>query len=229
MSQIELRGAGERPVIPPSISHASMWRMFDSEDEEDTSWWGAPAAAIQGLRGALAMQPPPDLMLQAIVALGEQVTEGRLIQFVTPAWYQIVDLMLTNPQAMHELDWRAWEELIAASYAQLGFDVVLTPRTGDKGRDVIATLGGVGSIRIIDQVKKYSPGNLVLANDVRALIGVLSMDKKASKGVITTTSTFAPGVFTDPDIQGMTPTRLELRSGENLFAWLKEARAKRIS
>lgn len=208
-----------------------MWQMFqENEEEEDTWWWAdrTPPASIHTLRGELSKEAPPDVMLQAVVKLGGEITEGHLIQLVTPAWSKIVDLMLTNPQNMYQLDWRAWEELVAGGYSELGFDeVILTPRSGDKGRDVIATLHGVGTIRIIDQVKRYSPGNPVPANDVRALIGVLSMDSRASKGVITATSSFAPGVYADADIQRLTPTRLELRWGEGLFNWLKAARDQR--
>ena len=52
----------------------------------------------------------------------------------------------------------------------------LTPRSGDYGRDVIATSKTklVGVVRIIDQVKRYTPPNEVTANDVRAMLGVLA-------------------------------------------------------
>jgi len=59
---------------------------------------------------------------------------------------------------------------------QSGFDeVTLTPRSGDYGRDVIAIKKGIGTIRVIDQVKAYKPGHLVGANDVRALLGALQV------------------------------------------------------
>jgi len=47
-----------------------------------------------------------------------------------------------------------WEEIIAGAYKKAGFDeVTLTPRSGDLGRDVIAIKKGLGSVRVIDQVK----------------------------------------------------------------------------
>jgi restriction system protein len=107
---------------------------------------------------------------------------------------------------------------VAASYERAGFDeVILTPRSGDFGRDVIATKRGFCSIRVIDQVKAYKPGHLVTANDVRALIGVLSTDLNASKGVMTTTSAFAPRIREDPSILPLVPHRLELIDGEALY------------
>jgi restriction system protein len=71
--------------------------------------------------------------------------------------------------------------MIAAAFDQAGYDeVILTPRSGDHGRDVIAIKKGVGSIRIIDSVKAYKPGHLVRYDDVRALAGVLLGDQGAS-------------------------------------------------
>ena len=61
--------------------------------------------------------------------------------------------------------------------------MTLTPRSGDHGRDVIAIKKGLGSIRVIDQVKAYKPGHRVTAKDVQALIGVLQGDG-ASKGLL---------------------------------------------
>src|SRR5207302_915021 len=92
---------------------------------------------------------------------------------------------------------------------------------GDYGRDVIAIKKGLGSIRVIDQVKAYKPPHLVDANDVRALMGVLQGDG-ASKGFLTTTSDFAPRIRIDPLIVPFMPARLELINGEMLFARLNE-------
>ena len=74
---------------------------------------------------------------------------------------------------------------------------------------------------MIDQVKAYAPGHRVSANDVRALMGVLHCDT-ASKGFVTTTSDFAPGVAADPLIRPLIPSRLELINGEKLLARLAE-------
>ena len=107
---------------------------------------------------------------------------------------------------------RYFEEMVAASYEVAGFDkVILTPRSGDLGRDVIATRNGFYSVRVLDQAKRYSPGNLVPAKDVRELYGVLMKDQKASKGLVTTTSDFAPGVAAE--FADLMPTRLELING----------------
>ena len=78
--------------------------------------------------------------------------------------------------------------------------VILTPRSGDHGRDVIATKRGVGCVKILGSVKAYQPGRLVTHDDVRALLGVLSGEMDASKTMLTTTSDFAPRIQEDPFI-----------------------------
>ena len=103
--------------------------------------------------------------------------------------------------------------------------MTLTPRSGDYGRDVIAIKKGIGSIRVIDQVKAYKPPHLVAANDVRALMGVLQGDG-ASKGCLSTTSDFAPMIKTDPLIVPFIPSRLELINGTALFSRLEELAAR---
>jgi len=218
---------------PPSISHASMWQqMFedDDEDHEEPIWWWTghgPHPLSAELRSDLATDPPPDIMLQAVVMLGPKTTDGHLIELVTPAWFKIVELMLADKNAMYQLDATAWEALVAGAYSELGFEVVLTPRSDDGGRDVIATRNDVGSIRFFDQVKRYSPGRRVTANDVRALLGVLNADRNVSKGIVTTTAEFAPGIEKDPDLSAFMPYRLELRSGKRLLEWLRQAYSRR--
>jgi restriction system protein len=99
-------------------------------------------------------------------------------------------------------------------------EVVLTPRSGDYGRDIIAIRHGIGCIKIIGSVKAYKPGHLVKHDDVRALLGVMSGEQNTSKGIISTTSDFAPRISSDPFIKPFLPTRLEMMNGETLKNWL---------
>src|SRR5208282_5854203 len=93
---------------------------------------------------------------------------------------------------------------VAGAYEREGYEVVLTPRSADLGRDLIATKPGVGEIRIFDQVKRYAPHRVVPAEEVRAFLWVVHAGK-ASKGFITTTSTFAPKLLEDDYISPFIP------------------------
>jgi len=162
------------------------------------------------------------IFLQTVVLQGEKTDEGRLITAVSIPWLEIVQILIRDPTAAYKIPSRKWEEIIAGAYKKAGFDeVTLTPRSGDHGRDVIAVKRGLGIIRIIDQVKAYTPGHLVSADDVRALMGVLQGDG-ASKGFLTTTSDFAPRLREDPLIMPFVPSRLELINGQMLLDRLKE-------
>ena len=178
---------------------------------------------MAALASARKKNKDPTITLKALLTFGDKISEGRLVEAVSVPWFSIMEIIKNDPDSIYQIDPFKWEEIIAGAYDAAGFDeVILTPRSGDKGRDVIAAINGVGSIKIVDQVKAYSPDNLVTANDVRALAGVISMEQNVSKGVITTTSDFAPKVREDELIKALLPYRLELRPKKNLLPWLQE-------
>ncbi len=163
----------------------------------------------------------PDLLIQAaIVVTGDRTNEGQLIEYVSIPWLEIFKELERDPQFLYKIDWRKLEELVAGAYREAGFEVILTPRSGDRGQDVIATKPGIGSIRIIDQVKKYAPNRRVTADEVRAMLGVLEAEQNVSKGIITTTSEFAPGIRQDERLKAFMPYRLELKDGKAFGEWL---------
>jgi len=161
----------------------------------------------------------PPLLLASIVTPFGETPDGELVKANSIPWFDLASEISHNPDFMDELDWRKLEQLVAGAYDRAGFDVTLTPRSGDHGRDVIATKDGFGSIKIIDQVKKLAPGRRVPANDVRAVMGVLDNERDASKAVLTTTSTFAPGVY--EEFEKAIPYRLELKDRPELLKWLE--------
>jgi restriction system protein len=167
------------------------------------------------------------LLLQAVIVPGGKTDQGQLIEAVALPWFEIIELLNRDPSLVYQIKDRKWEEIIAGAYQRAGFDeVTLTPRSGDFGRDIIAVKHGLGTIRIIDQVKAYGPNHLVTADDVRALLGVLQGDK-ASKGFLTTTSDFAPKLRDDILLKPFMPAQLELINGKMLLARLEELAKKK--
>ncbi len=180
-----------------------------------------PSQEASGQSGATNY---PTILLQAaLVNLGDETNDGPLVESVSIAWFEIVRELARNPAFLSELPWRKLEELIAGAYEREGWpEVVLTPRSGDRGRDVIATRPGFGSIRVFDQVKAYAPGYRVSADEVRSLVGALSLEGNVSRGVVTTSAEFAPGISKDPRLSALMPYRLELKDGPQLLEWLTE-------
>jgi restriction system protein len=172
----------------------------------------------------------PSITLKAVVLdLGGRTDEGIMVRAVLDPWYDIMRLLEHDPSIAYEIGWRKWEEMIAGAWERTKFfdEVILTPRSGDKGRDVIATKRGQFSIRIFDQVKAYNPGLLVEEDEVLKMLGILDRDRNVSKGYITTTSDFAPGVWKDESLKLYMPHRLELKPRDKLLAWLKELSSSR--
>jgi restriction system protein len=180
--------------------------------------------------GVFVAKPLPAITLKAVVLdLGAKTEEGAIVLAVREPFFDILKMLEHEPSIAHEIDWRKWEEIIAGAWerSKLFDEVILTPRSGDKGRDVIATKWGGYSIRIFDQVKAYKPGLLVPEDEVVRMLGMLDRDRNVSKGYITTTSNFAPGVWKDEDLKRYMPHRLELTNGEKLLAWLADPSRKR--
>ena len=166
----------------------------------------------------------PVILLQAeILELGDKTNDGVIVESVTLPWVRIFKEIERDPQFLLQFvgNPRKFEEFIAGVYDQSGFDVELTPRSGDRGRDVIASRSGFGSVRFLEQVKAYKPGHLVTHDDVRAMQGVLSSDNNASKALITTTSEFQPNIYTSPEFKKFIPNRLELKNGAKTLEWIK--------
>jgi len=170
-------------------------------------------------RATDTLRQVPELLIPAdILVFGDKTQDGQVVLSVRTAWIEIIKAITDDPDFIYRVDPRKMEELIAGAYEREHWDVVLTPRSGDKGRDVIATKPGFGQVRIYDQVKRYTPGHIVTADEVRSLVGVLSIQKNVSKGVLTTTTTFAPNMY--EEVQHLMPYRLELKNGDQLRDWL---------
>jgi restriction system protein len=180
-----------------------------------------PGLAVPGLAVPGVGLPPVGLLMQTVVEFGEKTDDGLIVQAVTLPWFAIVAALQRDPAVAFQLTAEQWEHMVAGAYDRAGFDeVILTPRSGDFGRDVIATKYGLGTVRVIDQVKAYGPGHLVTADDVRALLGVLDADG-ASKGFLTTTSDFAPRLPEDRLLKKYLGSQLELVNGTQLLRRLK--------
>lgn len=165
-----------------------------------------------------------DLNINGLILKGSHAQSSRLM--LTP-WEAIFQLLSDNPADLFRFskDPRAFEEFIAETYRRDGYKVELTPRSGDGGKDIVATREGFGAVKILDQAKAFSRGNLVTSEDARALLGVLFMDPSASKAVLTTSSDFAPGA--QKEFANYAPTRLELRRGIDLIQWVKSVAGKK--
>ncbi|MEZ5812483.1 MAG: restriction endonuclease [Rhizobiaceae bacterium] len=165
---------------------------------------------------------PIDIVLQTVILPERPDAQGMLVSSLADPWSEIAAALEKNPELLFEFKSysRKFEEFIASTYSRAGYEVILTPHKGDGGRDVIATKNGFGAVRLQVQAKAYRSDCFVENETVDAMIGVIRKYDNTSKGIITTTSSFRPSVFIDPDIQKFIPYRLELVDGKRLRDWI---------
>lgn len=98
---------------------------------------------------------------------------------------KLVAKIMRSPHEVKNLTPRQFEEFVAEILSQLGFTrVILTPRSGDGGKDVIAShqINGI-PLSFYFEYKKYADGNKVQLNTLRALLGTMAHDaRKVNKG-----------------------------------------------
>jgi restriction system protein len=164
------------------------------------------------------------LTLGGLIIPERREAEGVLVKSYAAAWLEIVRYLGDDWNLAFQIDFRKWEELLAGAFDRAGFKVTLTPPTGDHGRDVIAVREGVGSMRILGSMKAYGPNHLVTREHVHEMLGVIEAER-ATKGIIATTSDFAPKILEAPRLADSVPYRLELMNGNQLQQSLRELAA----
>ncbi len=155
---------------------------------------------------------PTVLLHTQLLSFGDRTPEGQLIKAPTATWFEICNHLSTDPSFRFEFceEPRKFEEFLAGTYRTEGWEhVTLTPRSGDRGRDVIAELN---SDRILQEAKAYNAQRLVTRSQVSDLYGVLKLDTDATKAIITTTADFAPGV--SDVFKNVIPNELETFNGQ---------------
>jgi hypothetical protein len=138
----------------------------------------------------------------------------------------LLDRVLRNPTILHQISDRDFEGFVATLVDELGFeDVILTRRSADGGRDVLAKqrLSGI-EILFAFECKHYSPDKPVGIGIARALFGTIAhCDTRANIGVLVTTSR-----FTKPARRFiLTELSLDGKDFADVIEWLREYARKR--
>jgi hypothetical protein len=122
-----------------------------------------------------------------------------------------------NPDILNDLKPIEFEKLIADIFHAQGFEVELTARTGDGGKDIIAVQDSpLGKNVMFVEAKRYAKNRPVNVAVVRSLLGVTEMEG-ATKGILVTSSYFTK------DAQQLADKhrhRLQLADREQLLKWI---------
>jgi restriction system protein len=166
-----------------------------------------PVKALQSLRANFSPAPTELLPVPAVVEF--DVNDPRFIE------EQDIISGLDERTNLVELTPDAFEQLITNLFNRMGFDAHPTRTSKDGGVDCIAyykksIVGG----KYVIQAKRWT--NTVQVDAVRDLFGAMDHER-ANKGILITTSRFAPACWKFADGKPM-----ELIDGSNLLAMIEE-------
>jgi HJR/Mrr/RecB family endonuclease len=94
-----------------------------------------------------------------------------------------------NPPSLRNLDSRQFEEMVAFIFREFGYEVELTKRTRDGGRDIVAVRRAEIAGRYLIECKQPYSGAKIGIAPVRELYAV-KVDERATKAILATTSFF---------------------------------------
>lgn len=158
------------------------------------------------------------------------VPDSRLIVAAKPRIITANEILIQKlrmePNGLYELDPRKFEEIVADLMADMGYDVELTPRSNDGGKDILASKETEhGKMLCLVEAKRYNIDNPVEISLVRELYGTLC-DFNATSAMLVTTSRFTRGAS---EFQKRNQYRLSLKDYGSVVQWLGGYGANRIS
>lgn len=154
--------------------------------------------------------------VRSVFDTGASIAEQPSIQIASAFDRDVIRQIGADPDRLLSMTPREFEEFVADLLAGLGYEVSLTRRTRDGGYDIAAVEHRILKCMYLVECKRYSVGNKVGVSAVRELHGVVSA-KKATKGVIVTTSSFSAPAQEHIDEHSWI---LEGRDYQGLLEWL---------
>jgi restriction system protein len=130
---------------------------------------------------AMPFLPRVDFRIEEPVA-GESII--KVASFVDRA---LIERLQKYPDDLRLMNRRLFEELIAELFSGFGYQVELTKRTRDGGKDIVAIRRSEIETRFLIECKRPDPGNPVTVSTVRELYGV-KVDDGATKAILATTT-----------------------------------------
>lgn len=135
---------------------------------------------------------------------------------------ELISALKSDNQLLSEITSRQFEEIVAEVFKSKGFEVDLTKKTRDGGKDIIAihtdSLGIKNKYFI--ECKCYSESNKISVDVVRAIYGVKNTKGGPNKAIVVTTSTFTNDARKFVENEASSSWDLSLVDREQLFQWL---------
>ncbi len=145
-----------------------------------------------------------------------------------PEFHESIEELITDlkscPDLMREITPREFEEVITEIFRAKGFEVDLTQRTRDGGKDIIAIHTDSLGIRnkYFIECKRCAEDNKVGVALVRALQGVKNTKDGPNKVILVTTSTFTSGAKKFVEHEASSKWDVALADYDTLVGWLND-------
>lgn len=145
----------------------------------------------------------------------------------------LLNKISTNSAILHDIptktDWRMFEEIVAEIFRKFGYEIELTKRTRDGGKDIIALRksGDEVTERLIIECKHWQ--SKIDVKPIRNLIGVAVTQDELPTGIIlATTSTFTKDAK-DLKINPTISIKLDLKDYNDVLNWIGDYNALQLT
>ncbi len=167
--------------------------------------------------GSAEEQQPIQPLYECLLQTANPEEASGLISVSQNYWDPIIQKLVGNPELMHTMNDRVFEEFVGELLTREGMEVQLTQRTRDGGYDMLACADtAVGVHLYLVECKRYAPYQPVDVGIVRQINGVLESQRATAAMVVTTSR------FTRPaqDFAQTVQHRLHLRDFRELQDWI---------
>ena len=171
-------------VIPVLIEANTSWRRAAQTIDFTADY----ELAYRSLCDALGIGFTEPL---GLFELGSLESSTGIIQICKFFDERLIEALHKSPERLTQLSHRDFEKLVAEIFDGLGYEVELTKRTRDGGRDVIAIRRAEVNTRFLIECKHPDKRKKIGVRPVRELLGVKA-DAGASLAILATTAYFSP-------------------------------------
>jgi restriction system protein len=126
-----------------------------------------------------------------ITKLAENLDESEVTRILRNCTQKIIEIVLKNPDALEELEWRDIERMVAELFRGLGFEVELTASSKDGGKDIILEFRKKGMHHsYIVEIKHWRSNQKVKKPAIVHFVKIIAKEKRTG-GLFLSTYGFA--------------------------------------
>lgn len=204
------------PQLPISIAHHGGFDRFPEgwPAQVVVAQWAAPRPTEFGdaLETALG-EDNIEIIYQA-----NRLSKASDLSLIAEVNGEFLKRLSEFPEDRFIMNPRLFEETVAELLFRMGYEVNLTPKVGDKGRDIIAKIDMPTSpILMLVECKRYAPHRLVGPEPITRL-WFRMFDDHANMAMVVTTSGFQPITHSTARDRGY---QISLKDGEDFIEWIR--------